>query len=53
MLDATGVVGHQSLIVGGGASTLVDALLSRGFHDLIVLDISKTRRRESHIRSWP
>jgi hypothetical protein len=54
MLGATGVVGHQSLIdVGGGALTLVDALLGRGFHDLLVFDISKTRWRESHIRSWP
>ncbi|TAD85630.1 MAG: class I SAM-dependent methyltransferase [Sphingomonadales bacterium] len=31
----------QSLIdVGGGASTLIDALLARGWHDLTVLDIA-------------
>lgn len=41
MLDDAGVVTSDSLIdVGGGASTLVDALLERGHADLAVLDIS-------------
>lgn len=40
----------QIIDVGGGASTLVDDLLKRGFHNLTVLDISNqaldlTRRR--------
>jgi 2-polyprenyl-3-methyl-5-hydroxy-6-metoxy-1,4-benzoquinol methylase len=37
-------VGHSSAIidVGGGESTLADDLLSRGYRDLTVLDISKT-----------
>src|SRR3954470_19704348 len=31
----------QSLVdIGGGASTLVDALLDRGWHDLTVVDIA-------------
>ena len=37
--------------VGGGAATLVDALLDRGFHNLTVLDISRAaleqRRHDS------
>src|SRR5574339_668969 len=28
--------------VGGGASTLVDDLLARGYHDVTVLDLSET-----------
>jgi len=41
MLDAAGVSPHDSVIdVGGGASTLVDELLRRGFADVSVLDIS-------------
>lgn len=40
-LDRFGAVPSQSLIdIGGGASTLVDALLARGWHDLTVLDIA-------------
>src|SRR5271168_5556700 len=37
-------VGQSSAIidVGGGESTLADDLLSRGYRDLTVLDISKT-----------
>lgn len=36
-------VGHDASIidVGGGASTLVDDLLDRGFHDVTVLDIAE------------
>ncbi|HEU5173330.1 MAG TPA: hypothetical protein VFT96_01170, partial [Gemmatimonadaceae bacterium] len=41
LLDAGGVSSGAALIdVGGGDSTLVDALLSRGFRDLTVLDLS-------------
>ena len=41
MFAAAGVSDQDSVIdVGGGASTLVDALLARGFRDVTVLDIS-------------
>lgn len=41
MLDAAGVTAADSVVdVGGGASRLVDALLSRGFRDVTVVDIS-------------
>lgn len=41
-LDRLGARPDQSLIdIGGGASTLVDALLDRGWSDLSVLDISE------------
>lgn len=41
LLDAAGVSSGAAVIdVGGGDSTLVDALLSRGFRDLTVLDVS-------------
>lgn len=40
-LEQFGAVPSQSLIdIGGGASTLVDALLARGWRDLTVLDIA-------------
>jgi hypothetical protein len=43
MLSAAGVSADDSLIdVGGGASTLVDAVLAGGFSDVTVLDISET-----------
>ena len=46
MLDAAGITPGDSLIdIGGGASPLVDALLSRGHQDLTVLDISATALR--------
>src|SRR5207253_535409 len=71
-LDALARIGakpSQSLVdIGGGASTLVDALLDRGWHDLTVVDIaapalaaSKARLGEradsvvweaADIRSW-
>jgi len=40
-IDATGV-GHDAHIidVGGGASTLVDDLLARGYHNLTVVDLA-------------
>ena len=41
VLDRLGVEASSSLIdIGGGASTLVDALLERGSSDLTVLDIA-------------
>jgi len=41
MLDRCSVTPQDSIIdVGGGASTLVDALLARGHNDATVLDIS-------------
>lgn len=41
-LNRLGARPDQSLIdIGGGASTLVDALLDRGWADLSVLDISE------------
>ena len=43
MLDAAGVSAGDSLIdVGGGASTLADALLAGAFTDVTVLDVSAT-----------
>ena len=43
MFDAAAVSPSDGVIdVGGGASTLVDALLERGFADITVLDISTT-----------
>jgi trans-aconitate methyltransferase len=43
MLDECDVSPASSVIdVGGGASTLVDALIARGQHDVTVLDISAT-----------
>ena len=41
VLDRVTTGGHRSLIdVGGGASTLIDALLERGWVDLTILDIA-------------
>lgn len=51
MIDATGLAPDASIIdVGGGASTLVDDLLARGYLNITVLDISvqaleKTKER--------
>jgi hypothetical protein len=48
MLDAAGVCSADSLIdVGGGASTLVNAVVTRGFKDVTVLDVSATGMRLS------
>jgi trans-aconitate methyltransferase len=50
-LDGIGLPFDRSLIdVGGGASTLVDALLDRGWSDLSVLDISTAALEESRRR---
>jgi len=51
LIAATGVTNDQPIIdIGGGASTLVDSLLDRGFADVTVLDIAphaldRTRER--------
>jgi hypothetical protein len=43
MLDAAGACERDSLIdVGGGATTLTDALLDQGYADVTVLDIAAT-----------
>lgn len=50
-LEGIGLLPDRSLIdVGGGASTLVDALLDRGWSDLTVLDISTAALEESRRR---
>ena len=54
MLDTAGVSAHDSVIdVGGGASPLVDALLSREFDDITVLDISATGMQYARWRLGP
>jgi trans-aconitate methyltransferase len=51
MLDSAGVSPADSLIdVGGGSSPLADALLSRGFKDITVLDISVTGMQHARQR---
>lgn len=43
LIEQTGVAKNASLIdVGGGASTLVDDLLGKGYSDISVLDLSET-----------
>ena len=42
MIEASGVAADAPIIdVGGGASTLVDALVARGFSDVTVLDVAQ------------
>jgi 2-polyprenyl-3-methyl-5-hydroxy-6-metoxy-1,4-benzoquinol methylase len=41
------------LDVGGGASTLVDRLVAKGFHDVTVLDLSRTALEVSQARLAP
>lgn len=51
MLDTVCAASSDSVIdVGGGASTLTDALLWRGFDDLTVLDMSQTGMRTAQRR---
>jgi hypothetical protein len=51
MLEAASVSARDSLIdVGGGASTLVDALLDRGWKDVTVLDVSASGLRTAQER---
>ena len=43
LIDSAGLSADAAIIdVGGGASTLVDDLLERGFSNITVLDISAT-----------
>ncbi len=52
LIDALGVDPHAAVIdVGGGASLLVDRLLTRGFTDLSVLDISESALHTSRHRA--
>jgi SAM-dependent methyltransferase len=54
MLDAAGVSPDDSVIdIGGGAAPLAGALLSRGFRDLTVLDISATGMQCARRRLGP
>ena len=51
MIERTGVGPTARIIdMGGGASTLVDDLLARGFQHLTVLDISESALRVSRER---
>ncbi len=51
LIDALGVRPDTAVIdVGGGTSTLVDRLLTRGFTDVWVLDISEAALRSSRHR---
>lgn len=51
MLDLAGVGPASSVIdVGGGAARLVDTLLSRGFPDVTVLDVSAVALAEARSR---
>jgi 2-polyprenyl-3-methyl-5-hydroxy-6-metoxy-1,4-benzoquinol methylase len=43
LIDATGITSDARILdVGGGASTLVDKLIERGFENISVLDLSST-----------
>jgi trans-aconitate methyltransferase len=54
MLDAAGVTPSASVIdAGGGASTLADALLERGFADVTVLDVSSAGLKAARERLGP
>ncbi|MGZ4524586.1 MAG: class I SAM-dependent methyltransferase [Mycobacteriaceae bacterium] len=54
LFDAAGVSPHDGVIdVGGGASTLVDALLARRFTDITVLDISAAGMHYAQRRLGP
>ena len=51
LIEAAGLSTQDSVIdVGGGASTLVDSLLGRGFIDVSVLDISQAAIETSKMR---
>jgi SAM-dependent methyltransferase len=51
LLEQTGAGPESQIIdVGGGASTLVDDLLHRGFHHVTVLDLSRTALRTAQKR---
>lgn len=51
LINSTGVAKEAQIIdVGGGASTLVDALLAQGFEHLTVLDIASAALEKSKAR---
>ncbi|MFM7128581.1 MAG: class I SAM-dependent methyltransferase [bacterium] len=51
LIEASGITRDQAIIdVGGGASVLVDNLLSAGFHNISVLDISDSALAASRNR---
>ena len=50
-IEASGISKHRRIIdVGGGASTLVDHLMDRGFSQLTVLDIAEDALRQAQQR---
>jgi len=52
--EATGVARDSAIVdVGGGASVLADHLVSRGFSDLSVLDVSAVALAEAQARLGP
>ena len=54
LIEAIGVARDSAIIdVGGGASVLVDHLVSRGFSDVSVLDISAVALAEAQARLSP
>jgi SAM-dependent methyltransferase len=54
LIRATGVGANASIIdIGGGASRLVDALVSQGFRSLAVLDVSEKALATSRDRLGP
>ena len=51
LIEKTGVPKTAAIIdVGGGASTLVDDLLARGYHNVTVLDLSATALQAAKAR---
>jgi SAM-dependent methyltransferase len=54
LLDALGIGTDDAVLdVGGGASTLVDHLVGRGFGDVTVLDVSTVALEEGQARVGP
>jgi hypothetical protein len=54
LLDALGIGPDDAVLdVGGGASTLVDHLVGRGFRDVTVLDVSVIALKEGQARLGP
>jgi SAM-dependent methyltransferase len=51
LLDELGVAGDDAILdVGGGTSTLVDALLERDYNDVTVLDVSSQALEQAQAR---
>lgn len=54
LIEATGIGADEPIIdVGGGASTLVDKLVERGFSDITVLDIAAGALEQARRRLGP